>query len=140
MYHQFDRTMHPRQSILKHILTLRETSRELEDSARDLEAKLRKLGVSDPSLDVRAPPAYSAPPPRPDSLILGAPLSCKEAQREEGEREEGREGAPACSDGERTVEGSSATEKAYGELQGSFGSKPEPSLVSLELGVARMTC
>lgn len=38
MYHQFDRTMHPRQSILKHILGLRESNRELERTANQLEA------------------------------------------------------------------------------------------------------
>ncbi|KAI1891271.1 hypothetical protein AGOR_G00142060 [Albula goreensis] len=145
MYHQFDRTMHPRQSILKNILSLREQSRELETTACQLETKLKSLGVSVPPLDIRAPPSHGAPPghvappPRPQSLILGAPLSCKEAQRDEAV--EGREVGPGRSSGERTVEGSSATENGYAELQDSFSSaKPEPTLVSLEFGVARMTC
>ncbi|KAJ8385812.1 hypothetical protein AAFF_G00181680 [Aldrovandia affinis] len=116
MYHQFDRTMHPRQSILKNILTLRAQSRELEITARQLETKLRNLG--------------------PQSLILGVPISRKEAQREK----EGGEGAPDLGAGERTVEGSSATENGYADLQDSFGAKPELTLVSLEFGVARMTC
>uniref|UniRef100_A0A8C2HKG8 Myotubularin-related protein 6-like n=1 Tax=Cyprinus carpio TaxID=7962 RepID=A0A8C2HKG8_CYPCA len=114
MYHQYDRSMHPRQSILKHVLTLKDIQ-----SIQNL-------------------------PPRPQSLILGAPLlSRKEVQQEEDEEvfgEEAMEDAPAITGGERTVEGSSATENGYGELMGSFGSKNEPGAVTLEFGVARMTC
>lgn len=88
-------------------------------------------------------------PPRPRSLILGAPVSRKEARQDEDEEEEEVYGVealeeeddvPPGSSGERTVEGSSASEKGYTELQGSFGSKSEPAVVSLEFGVARMTC
>uniref|UniRef100_A0A3B3QXI5 Myotubularin related protein 6 n=1 Tax=Paramormyrops kingsleyae TaxID=1676925 RepID=A0A3B3QXI5_9TELE len=108
MYHQFDRTMHPRQSILKHILGLRESNRELERTANQLE-----------------------------SLILTAPHGRKESEEESGNAEEE---VPARSGAERTVEGSSANENGYIELQGPFSTKPEPQMVSLELGVARMTC
>ncbi|KAJ8279308.1 hypothetical protein COCON_G00063740 [Conger conger] len=135
MYHQYDRTMHPRQSVIKNLLTLRAQSKDLENTAQQLETKLRSLGGSAPPMEVRAPPSHSAPPARPQSLILGAPFSCKEAEQEEGQREE-----PGCGDGRRTVEGSSATDNGYSELQGSFGAKPEPAVVSLEFGVARMTC
>lgn len=87
-------------------------------------------------------------PPRPRSLILGAPVSRKEAQQDEdGEEEvygiealEEEDDVPPSSSGERTVEGSSASENGYTELQGSFGSKSDPAVVSLEFGVARMTC
>ena len=89
-------------------------------------------------------------PQRPRSLILGAPLSRKEAQQqldeeavveaEEAQEEEGEEDGLARSCGERTVEGSSATENGYGDLEEAFSSKPEPAVVSLEFGVARMTC
>ncbi|XP_030624413.1 phosphatidylinositol-3,5-bisphosphate 3-phosphatase MTMR6 [Chanos chanos] len=145
MYHQFDRSMHPRQSILKHILTLTENNRELEKTAQTLKAKLQKLGVSTSPLGLYTPSRERALPPRPQSLILGAPLSRKEAQQDEEEEEavfgeEAREDEPPGSDGERTVEGSSATENGYPELQGTFESKSEPAIVSLEFGVARMTC
>lgn len=86
-------------------------------------------------------------PPRPRSLILGAPVSRKEAQQDDDEEEiygvealEEEEDVAPSSSGERTVEGSSASENGYSELQGSFGSKTEPAVVSLEFGVARMTC
>uniref|UniRef100_A0A8C1I1M1 Myotubularin related protein 6 n=1 Tax=Cyprinus carpio carpio TaxID=630221 RepID=A0A8C1I1M1_CYPCA len=124
MYHQYDRSMHPRQSILKHVLTLKESNRELEGTVQALKTRSH--------------------PPRPQSLILGAPLlSRKEVQQEEDEEvfgEEAREDAPASTGRERTVEGSSATENGYGELKGSFDSKNEPAVVTLEFGVARMTC
>ncbi|KAA0704603.1 Myotubularin-related protein 6 [Triplophysa tibetana] len=144
MYHQYDRSMHPRQSILKHILTLKESNRDLEGTVRALKAKLQKLGVSTSPLKPQTPPREHSLPPRPQSLILGAPvLSRKEVQREEDEEvfgEEAREDVPISTGGERTVEGSSATENGYMELPGSFGSKGEPAVVTLEFGVARMTC
>lgn len=87
-------------------------------------------------------------PPRPNSLILGAPINNKEVQRqeEEDEQEEMGEEAIESTDTERTVEGSSGTEsrkQSYGELEGTYNgelAKEEPAVVSLEFGVARMTC
>uniref|UniRef100_A0A8C1ZZV3 Myotubularin related protein 6 n=1 Tax=Cyprinus carpio TaxID=7962 RepID=A0A8C1ZZV3_CYPCA len=144
MYHQYDRSMHPRQSILKHVLTLKESNRELEGTVQALKTKLQTFGVSTSPLKPQTPPRERSHPPRPQSLILGAPLlSRKEVQQEEDEEvfgEEAREDAPASTGGERTVEGSSATENGYGELKGSFDSKNEPAVVTLEFGVARMTC
>ncbi|KAG9283410.1 myotubularin-related protein 6 [Astyanax mexicanus] len=144
MYHQFDRSMHPRQSLLKQTLMLKENRKELENTVRALQAKLQKFGVSTSPLELHTQPKERSLPPRPQSLILGAPLSRKETQQEDEEEavfgEEAREDAPVGSGGERTVEGSSATENGYGEIQGSFGSKSEPAIVSLEFGVARMTC
>ncbi|MEQ2182769.1 hypothetical protein GOODEAATRI_025663 [Goodea atripinnis] len=154
MYHQFDRSMHPRQSILKTILTLKENSRKAESELQALETRLQKLGVTPiatsdrpappPTRDQRANPL----PPRPDSLILGAPINHKEVERREEEDEQDEVGVEATerTDTERTVEGSSGTESrkpSYGELEGTCNgelAKEEPAVVSLELGVARMTC
>uniref|UniRef100_A0A8C2I804 Myotubularin related protein 6 n=1 Tax=Cyprinus carpio TaxID=7962 RepID=A0A8C2I804_CYPCA len=151
MYHQYDRSMHPRQSILKHVykvfLHLSLHSSEMTHAFLCLCAfpqKLQTFGVSTSPLKPQTPPRERSHPPRPQSLILGAPLlSRKEVQQEEDEEvfgEEAREDAPASTGGERTVEGSSATENGYGELKGSFDSKNEPAVVTLEFGVARMTC
>ncbi|XP_068565832.1 myotubularin-related protein 6 [Cebidichthys violaceus] len=166
MYHQFDRSMHPRQSILKTVLTLRENSRKAESTLQALENRLHQLGVtpivtSDPPPPTRDQRSNSnSLPPRPDSLILGAPINHKEVQRqeeedeqqqqqqqqEEEEEEEVGEEATESTDTERTVEGSSGTEsrkQSYGELEGTYNSesaKEEPAVVSLEFGVARMTC
>ncbi|KAF4075645.1 hypothetical protein AMELA_G00221100 [Ameiurus melas] len=144
MYHQFDRAMHPRQSILKHTLTLQESNKELENTVQGLQEKLQKFGLSTSPLNHQNERCV---PPRPRSLILGAPVSRKEAQQNEDEEEvygeealEEEDDVPRSSSGERTVEGSSASENGYTELQSSFGSKSEPAVVSLEFGVARMTC
>ncbi|XP_029004011.1 myotubularin-related protein 6 [Betta splendens] len=155
MYHQFDRNMHPRQSILKTILTMRESSRKTESSLQALESRLQQLGVTPVVTSDLPPPArdlHSKPgtlPPRPNSLILGAPITNKEVQRqaEENEQEEVGEEATENTDTERMVEGSSGTEsrkQSYGELEGTCNNnelaKEEPAVVSLEFGVARMTC
>ncbi|XP_062841785.1 myotubularin-related protein 6 isoform X1 [Trichomycterus rosablanca] len=142
MYHQYDRSMHPRQSILKHTSTLKDSNKELEATVRALQEKLQKFGVSTSPLHR---PKERGVPPRPRSLILGAPRSRKEVQHDKDEVIYGQEAledehVTDSSAGERTVEGSSATENGYAELQGSFGSKREPAVVSLEFGVARMTC
>ncbi|KAF7659555.1 hypothetical protein LDENG_00296710 [Lucifuga dentata] len=155
MYHQFDRSMHPRQSILKTVLTLRENSRKTESMLQSLENQLQQLGVTPVvTSDPPAPPPTrdlhslsNTLPPRPDSLILGAPISHKEVQQQEdNEQEEVGEEATESTDTERTVEGSSGTEsrkQSYGKLEGTHNSelaKEEPAVVSLEFGVARMTC
>ncbi|KAL6097987.1 mtmr6 [Pungitius sinensis] len=162
MYHQFDRSMHPRQSVLKTVLTLRENSREAESTLKALQDRLHQLGVtpvvtSDPVPPTRDQRSNSKTlPPRPDSLILGAAINHKEVQRQtdeeqqqqqqEDEEDEVGEEAVEITDTERTVEGSSGTEsrkQSYGELEGTYNSelaKEEPAVVSLEFGVARMTC
>uniref|UniRef100_A0A087XV59 Myotubularin related protein 6 n=1 Tax=Poecilia formosa TaxID=48698 RepID=A0A087XV59_POEFO len=154
MYHQFDRSMHPRQSILKTTLTLKENSRQAESTLRALETRLKQLGVTPVATsDPPAPPPTrdqrtNPLPPRPDSLILGAPINHKEVQRreEDDEQDEVGEEAMESTDTERTVEGSSGSEsrkQSYGELEGTCNgelAKEEPAVVSLELGVARMTC
>nr|CBN81842.1 Myotubularin-related protein 6 [Dicentrarchus labrax] len=154
MYHQFDRSMHPRQSILKAILTLRDNSRNAESTLQALESRLHQLGVTPiATSDPPAPPPTrdqrsnsNSLPPRPDSLILGAPINHKEVQRQEEDEEEVGEEATESIDTERTVEGSSGTDsrkQSYGELDGTYNSelaKEEPAVVSLEFGVARMTC
>lgn len=119
--------------------------------------RLHQLGVTPiVTFDPPAPPPtrdqHSDPstlPPRPDSLILGAPVDHKEVQRQEedgSEQEEVGEEATESTDTERTVEGSSGTDsrkQSYGELEGTYNgklAKEEPAVVSLEFGVARMTC
>lgn len=38
MYHQFDHTMHPRQSVLNYVMTVREQNKLLEKDIKELEA------------------------------------------------------------------------------------------------------
>lgn len=46
MYHQFDRSMHPRQSILKHTLMLKENNKDLENTVRGLQEVSKQLLTS----------------------------------------------------------------------------------------------
>ncbi|KAK6486291.1 myotubularin-related protein 6-like [Huso huso] len=130
MYHQFDRSMHPRQSVLKQVLSLKASNRDLEKAARALEAKLQKQGVF-LSIAVDSKSKDPVHPVRPKSLILSAPLNCKEDEQK----------LSVCGS-VRTVEGSSSDQNGYNEEEEEPASftKPEPTLVSLERGVARMTC
>lgn len=116
--------------------------------------RLLQLGVTPVvTSDPPAPPPTrdqhcNTLPARPDSLILGAPINHKEVERQEEEfdQEEVGEEATESTDTERSVEGSSGTDsrkQSYGELEGTYSSelaKEEPAAVSLEFGVARMTC
>ncbi|KAK1885118.1 Myotubularin-related protein 6 [Dissostichus eleginoides] len=83
MYHQFDRAMHPRQSILKTVLNLREEGRKAESALQALENRLLQLGVTPVvTSDPTAPPPTrdqhcNTLPARPDSLILGLPSTTK---------------------------------------------------------------
>ncbi|KAG2456740.1 MTMR6 protein, partial [Polypterus senegalus] len=127
MYLQYDRSMHPRQVVLNHISTVRGNSRDLEEKIKVLEAKLHKQGsVWIQNLD--EPTKHPVYPVRPSSLILEEPLNCKEHDQK-----------VPTNDSIRTVEGSSSAENVYDEVPSSL-MKPEPTMVSLELGVARMTC
>lgn len=38
MYHQFDRTLHPRQSVLNRIMNMNEQNKQLEQDVKDLES------------------------------------------------------------------------------------------------------
>uniref|UniRef100_A0A8C6I3N3 Myotubularin related protein 6 n=1 Tax=Mus spicilegus TaxID=10103 RepID=A0A8C6I3N3_MUSSI len=42
MYHQFDRTLHPRQSVLSIIMNMNEQNKQLEEDIKDLEAKIKQ--------------------------------------------------------------------------------------------------
>uniref|UniRef100_A0A8C8DVP9 Myotubularin related protein 6 n=1 Tax=Oryzias sinensis TaxID=183150 RepID=A0A8C8DVP9_9TELE len=97
MYHQFDRSMHPRQSILKAILTLKEKTCKAESTLHALE-------------NVSCTPFRSTLQPPAATPRLSHPgCSCQPQRKLEGKHNE--------------------------EL-----AKEEPAVVSLELGVARMTC
>ncbi|KAG7260910.1 hypothetical protein CRUP_031906 [Coryphaenoides rupestris] len=161
------KSMHPRQSILKTIHTLKETSQQTAQTLQALQNQLLQLGVT-PAQQQQQQQQQQRPltnsnsnpnllPPRPSSLILEAlPISRKEAQQEEEEEEEEEVGEEATenTDTERTVEGSSGTDsrkQSYGELDGTYAvdgdedadgemMKAEPAVVSLEFGMARMTC
>ncbi|XP_010849551.1 PREDICTED: myotubularin-related protein 6 [Bison bison bison] len=124
MYHQFDRTLHPRQSVFNIIMNMNEQNKQLEKDIKDLESQIkqRKTKQTDGILSKELLNSV-----RPESPALKATLSLKE------------QALLPVNNVLRTIEGSSLADNRYSEYADEF-SKAEPAVVSLEYGVARMTC
>nr|XP_034354948.1 myotubularin-related protein 6 isoform X2 [Arvicanthis niloticus] len=120
MYHQFDRTLHPRQSVLNIIMNMNEQNKQLEEDIKDLEAKIKqcKNGILTKDL------LHAI---HPESATLKTSLCLKE------------QSLLPVKDTLRAIEGSSPADNRYCDYAEEF-SKSEPTVVSLEYGVARMTC
>ncbi|KAM9389060.1 phosphatidylinositol-3,5-bisphosphate 3-phosphatase MTMR6 isoform 3-T3 [Phaethornis superciliosus] len=124
MYHQFDRSMHPRQSVLNLIMNMSEQNKQLEEDIKELEAKIkRRNGQSDGGL-VKEQQQSAHPAP----TALKTPPCFRKEQP-----------LLPVNDAVRTIEGSNTADNRYSEFVEEF-SKAEPAVVSLEFGVARMTC
>ncbi|XP_073084321.1 phosphatidylinositol-3,5-bisphosphate 3-phosphatase MTMR6 isoform X4 [Manis javanica] len=124
MYHQFDRTLHPRQSVFNVIMNMNEQNKQLEKDIKDLESKIkqRKNKQTDGVLTKEL-----LHPAHPESPTLNTSLCFKE------------QALLPVNHALRTIEGSNPADNRYSEYAEEF-SKPEPAVVSLEYGVARMTC
>lgn len=124
MYHQFDRTLHPRQSVFNVIMNMNEQNKQLEKDIKDLESKIkqRKNKQTDGVLTKEL-----LHPVHPESPTLNTSLCFKE------------QALLPVNHALRTIEGSNPADNRYSEYAEEF-SKPEPAVVSLEYGVARMTC
>ncbi|XP_021234893.1 myotubularin-related protein 6 isoform X1 [Numida meleagris] len=124
MYHQFDRSMHPRQSVFDLIMNMSEQNKQLEEDIKQLEAKIKqKNGQSDVALlKEHRQSAHPAP------VALKTPPCFKKDQP-----------LIPLNDAVRTIEGSNTADNRYSEFMEEL-SKAEPAIVSLEYGVARMTC
>ncbi|XP_042315158.1 myotubularin-related protein 6 [Sceloporus undulatus] len=125
MYHQFDHTMHPRQSVFSHVMSMNDQNKLLEKDIKELEAKLEhhvKKELDD--VFTKEPLRFI----RPVSPVLKT-LQCFKKEQ------------PLLQENDciRTIEGSNAADNRYSEYMEEL-SKTEPSVVSLEYGVARMTC
>ncbi|XP_008823214.1 myotubularin-related protein 6 isoform X2 [Nannospalax galili] len=120
MYHQFDRTLHPRQSVLNIIMNMDEQNKQLEEDIKDLESKIKqcKNGILAKEL------LHAV---HPESPTLKTSLCLKEQT------------LLPMNDALRTIEGSNPADNRYCDYAEEF-SKSEPAVVSLEYGVARMTC
>ncbi|NXR95758.1 MTMR6 protein, partial [Hypocryptadius cinnamomeus] len=99
-------------------------NKQLEEDIKELEAKIKQRnGRSDVVLvKEREQTAHPAP------VALKSPPCFQKEQPP----------MPA-NDAVRTIEGSNTADNRYSELVSEF-SKAEPAVVSLEYGVARMTC
>uniref|UniRef100_UPI00398EAD1E myotubularin-related protein 6 isoform X2 n=1 Tax=Pristiophorus japonicus TaxID=55135 RepID=UPI00398EAD1E len=125
MYHQFDKTMHPRQSRLGLVLSLSEQNKQLEMEAKKLEEKIIKLGQKPRTVYNKE---SFHPVSRLSQMLKASENVCKEEQQTTMENNPNR-----------TVEGGNIPGDGCKELKSAF-SKAEPTLVNLELGMAKMTC
>ncbi|XP_074012974.1 phosphatidylinositol-3,5-bisphosphate 3-phosphatase MTMR6 isoform X5 [Numenius arquata] len=124
MYHQFDRSMHPRQSVFNLVMSMSEQNKQLEEEIKELEAKIKRRNGQSAAVLVKEhqQPAHPAP------TALKTPPCFKKEQP-----------LIPMNDAVRTIEGSNTADNRYSEFVEEF-SKSEPAVVSLEYGVARMTC
>ncbi|XP_028903953.1 myotubularin-related protein 6 isoform X3 [Ornithorhynchus anatinus] len=126
MYHQFDRTMHPRQCVYNLIMKKKEQNQQLEKEIRELEAKIKqtKTRRSDEAPTKEClPPGQTPAQPGPR-----APPCFRKEQRL----------GPATG-GDKTIDRSDPPDNRYRDLAEEF-SKADPAIVGLECGVARMAC
>ncbi|KAG8452884.1 hypothetical protein GDO86_004615 [Hymenochirus boettgeri] len=122
MYHQFDLSMHPRQSIPSLLLKTIDDTVGLEEELKQLKLKIRNLKKKEGSGST-------------DSLCSRSIASPEHKQLLCFEKEPPPE---PVSDVVRTVEGSNPADNRYTEYAEEL-SKAESSVVSLEFGVAKMT-
>ncbi|XP_022430219.1 myotubularin-related protein 6 isoform X5 [Neophocaena asiaeorientalis asiaeorientalis] len=125
MYHQFDRTLHPRQSVFNIIMNMNEQNKQLQKDVKDLESQIKQHKNKQTDGVLTKELLNSV---RPESPALRTSLCLKEQTLE-----------LPVNDALRTVEGSSPADNRYSEYADEF-SKAEPAVVSSEYGVARMTC
>ncbi|NXS99553.1 MTMR6 protein, partial [Jacana jacana] len=99
-------------------------NKQLEEEIKELEAKMKqRTGQSEVVLEKeQQQPAHPAP-----TALKTPPCFKKE------------EPLIPVSDAVRTIEGSNTADNRYSEFVEEF-TKSEPAVVSLEYGVARMTC
>ncbi|KAM9604339.1 phosphatidylinositol-3,5-bisphosphate 3-phosphatase MTMR6 isoform 2-T2 [Trichechus inunguis] len=121
MYHQFDRTLHPRQSVFNIIMNMNEQNKQLEKEVKDLESKIKQRKNKETDGVPTKELLHSV---HPESPSLKTSLCFKELP---------------VNDALRTIEGSNSADNRYSDYAEAF-SKSEPAVVSLEYGVARMTC
>ncbi|MEE6472646.1 hypothetical protein FKM82_009677 [Ascaphus truei] len=123
MYHQFDQSMHPRQSVSGLVLKISNENKVLEDELKQLQLKVRNL---------KAEEEYASN----DLICSTSPVSPKLKASPCFKKEQAMH---PVSDVIRTIEGSNTADNRYTEYAEEL-SKAEHSVVSLEYGVARMTC
>ncbi|XP_059984997.1 myotubularin-related protein 6 isoform X3 [Lagenorhynchus albirostris] len=124
MYHQFDRTLHPRQSVFNIIMNMNEQNKQLQKDVKDLESQIKQHKNKQTDGVLTKELLNSV---RPESPALKTSLCLKEQT------------LLPVNDALRTIEGSNPADNRYSEYADEF-SKAEPAVVSSEYGVARMTC
>ncbi|XP_063807756.1 myotubularin-related protein 6 isoform X2 [Pseudophryne corroboree] len=121
MYHQFDLTLHPRQSIANLLLNMMAENRVLEDELKQFQLKISNLKKEG---DYAGNHTICSPTTKSPKL-RESPCHKKE------------EVIQPLQDPIRTIEGSTTEDNRYANYSEEV-TKAEPSIVSLEFGVAKM--
>ncbi|KAF3825936.1 hypothetical protein GH733_006763 [Mirounga leonina] len=116
MYHQFDRTLHPRQSVFNIIMNMNEQNKQLEKDIKDLESKIKQRKNKQTDEILTKESLHSV---HPESPTLKTSLCFKEQT------------LLPVNHALRTIEGSNPADNRYSEYAEEF-SKSEPGVVSLE--------
>ncbi|KAM4796096.1 phosphatidylinositol-3,5-bisphosphate 3-phosphatase MTMR6 [Rhinophrynus dorsalis] len=122
LYHQFDLSMHPRQSVPSLLLKTMDENKALEEELKRLRVKIRNLKKEEDNASNES--ICSTPEESPK--FKESPCFEKE------------QSFHPVSDTIRTIEGSNTADNRYAEYAEEV-SKAEPSVVSFEFGVAKMT-
>ncbi|XP_018421880.1 PREDICTED: myotubularin-related protein 6 [Nanorana parkeri] len=123
MYHQFDLTLHPRQSVANLLVKISAENKVLEDELKQLQLKMSNLSkgeyISSPTTEYISSPTTESP------KMKESPSYMKEQVLD------------PLQDPVQTIDGSTAKDNRYTEYSQEMA-KEEPSFVSLEFGVAKM--
>ncbi|PIO28822.1 hypothetical protein AB205_0134770 [Aquarana catesbeiana] len=137
MYHQFDLTLHPRQSVANLLVKISAENKALEDELKQLQLKMSNLTkggeyagnscISSPTTEYINSPTteYISSPTTESPKLKESPCYEKEQVLH------------PLQDPVQTIDGNTAKDNRYTEYS-QEPSKEEPSFVSLECGVAKM--
>ncbi|KAM3935268.1 phosphatidylinositol-3,5-bisphosphate 3-phosphatase MTMR6 [Leptodactylus fuscus] len=121
MYHQFDLTLHPRQSVPNLLVKMSAVSKDLEGELKQLQLKLSNL---------KKEGEYA-------SNSLSSPTTEVSPKLKESTYYKKEKVVHPLQDTKQTLEGSTTEDNRYTDYSEEI-TKAEPSIVSLEFGVAKM--
>ncbi|XP_040282126.1 myotubularin-related protein 6 [Bufo bufo] len=119
MYHQFDLMLHPRQSFPNLLVKISSENKELEDELKQLQLKISNLTKEGEYAGISSPTTHVSPKQKDSS----------------GYKKENV--LHPLQDPKQILEGSTAEDNRYTDYSEEI-TKAEPSIVSLEFGVAKM--
>ncbi|KAM4046567.1 phosphatidylinositol-3,5-bisphosphate 3-phosphatase MTMR6 [Anomaloglossus baeobatrachus] len=119
MYHQYDPLLHPRQSVPNLLLKISSENKDLEDELKQLQLKIKNLHKEGEYAGNSSPTGRVSPKLKESS--------CYKKEK----------GLHPLQDPNRTLEGSATEDNRYTDYAQEI-TKAEPSIVSLEFGVAKM--
>ncbi|XP_071990422.1 phosphatidylinositol-3,5-bisphosphate 3-phosphatase MTMR6 [Engystomops pustulosus] len=121
MYHQFDLTLHPRQSVPNLLVKISAENKDLEDELKELQLKLSNLNKGENA----------------GNSCISSSTSQGSPKLKESSCYKKEKALHPLQDPKQTLEGSITEDNRYTDYSEEI-TKAEPSIVSLEFGVAKM--